>query len=119
MRSREVGRKIEFDIIDRDHYWRMVAVRFLPGLMILVLGFYGVSAFGEEISTGRPPRSGERRAGNDGHWRRDEDGDRKFVPAFTARLEINSAGPRALLPVPVIVKETIPVPGLHYEPIVP
>ena len=52
-------------------------------------------------------------------WRREETGKREFVPAFTARLEINSAGPRALLPVPVIVKETIPIPGLHYEPIVP
>jgi hypothetical protein len=53
------------------------------------------------------------------NWRRDQDGDRKFISAFTARLEINSAGPRALLPVPVIDKETIPIPGLHYEPIVP
>jgi len=33
----------------------MVAVRFLPGLIILVFGFYGVSAFGEEIPTGQPP----------------------------------------------------------------
>ena len=55
MRSRQVGRKIEFDIIDTDRYWRMVAVRFLPGLLFLFLGFYGVSAFGEEISTGQPP----------------------------------------------------------------
>jgi hypothetical protein len=53
------------------------------------------------------------------NWRRDEAGNRKFVPAFTARLEINSAGPRALLPVPLIVEETVPIPGLHYEPIVP
>jgi hypothetical protein len=53
------------------------------------------------------------------NWRREEEGNRKFVPAFTARLEINSAGPRALLPVPLIVKETIPIPGLHEEPILP
>lgn len=30
---------------------------------------------------------------------------REFVQAFTVRLEINSAGPRALLPVPPIVQE--------------
>ena len=53
------------------------------------------------------------------NWRRDVAGNREFIPAFTVRLEINSAGPRALLPVPLIVKETIPVPGLHYEPILP
>ena len=53
------------------------------------------------------------------NWRRDVAGNREFVPAFTARLEINSEGPRALLPVPLIVKETIPIPGLRYEPILP
>src|SRR5512132_3099839 len=42
-------------IMDRDRYKRMVAVRFLPGLIILVLGFCCVSAFGEEIPTGQPP----------------------------------------------------------------
>lgn len=53
------------------------------------------------------------------NWRREGAGNREVVPAFTARLEINSAGPRALLPVPLIVEETIPVPGLRYEPIGP
>jgi hypothetical protein len=53
------------------------------------------------------------------NWRRDDAGNRVFVPAFTVRLEINSAGPRALLPVPLLVEETIPIPGLHYEPINP
>ena len=53
------------------------------------------------------------------NWRREETGKREFIPAFTVRLEINSAGPRALLPVPLIVEETVPIPGLHYEPIVP
>jgi hypothetical protein len=52
------------------------------------------------------------------NWRRDETGGRDVIPAFTVRLEINSEGPRALLPVPVIVQEQLPVPGLHYEPIV-
>jgi hypothetical protein len=52
------------------------------------------------------------------NWRRDEAGGRDVIPAFTVRLEINSEGPRALLPVPVIVQEQLPVPGLHYEPIV-
>ena len=53
------------------------------------------------------------------NWRRVEGGNREFIQAFTFRLEINSEGPRALLPVPLIVKETIPIPGLHYEPIAP
>ena len=52
------------------------------------------------------------------NWRREEAGGREVIPAFTARLEINSEGKRALLPVPVIVQEQLPVPGLHYEPIV-
>jgi len=52
------------------------------------------------------------------NWRRDETGGRDVIPAFTVRMEINSEGPRALLPVPVIVQEQLPVPGLHYEPIV-
>jgi len=52
------------------------------------------------------------------NWRREVAGKREFVPAFTVRLEINSEGPRALLPVPVIAQEQLPVPGLHYEPIV-
>jgi hypothetical protein len=53
------------------------------------------------------------------NWRRNVAGNREFIPAFTVRLEINSEGPRALLPVPLIVKETLPIPGLHYEPIDP
>jgi hypothetical protein len=53
------------------------------------------------------------------NWRREEAGGREVISAFTVRLEINSEGPRALLPVPVIVKEQLPVPGLHYEPIDP
>jgi hypothetical protein len=53
------------------------------------------------------------------NWRRDETGNREIIPAFTVRLEINSEGTRALLPVPLIVKETIPIPGLHEEPIAP
>ena len=53
------------------------------------------------------------------NWRRVEAEKREIIPAFTVRLEINSEGPRALLPVPLIVKETIPIPGLHYEPIAP
>jgi len=44
------------------------------------------------------------------NWLRDEAAGREFVPAFTVRLEINSAGPRALLPVPVVVKEQLPIP---------
>lgn len=51
------------------------------------------------------------------NWRREEAGGREVIPAFTARLEINSEGRRALLPVPVIVKEELPIPGLNYEPI--
>jgi hypothetical protein len=44
------------------------------------------------------------------NWRQDVTGNREFVPAFTARLEINSEGRRALLPVPQIVKEPLPIP---------
>ena len=33
-------------------------MRFLPGFMILVLAFYGISAFGEEIPAGQPPVPG-------------------------------------------------------------
>ena len=53
------------------------------------------------------------------NWRREGAGGREVIPAFSVRLEINSEGRRALLPVPVIVQEQLPVPGLHYEPIVP
>jgi hypothetical protein len=53
------------------------------------------------------------------NWRREGAGNREFVPAFTVRLEINSAGPLALLPVPLIVEEVVPVPGLRYEPVAP
>jgi hypothetical protein len=53
------------------------------------------------------------------NWRREEGGGREVIPAFTARLEINSEGRRALLPVPVIVKEELPIPGINYEPINP
>jgi len=35
---------------------------------------------------------------------------REFIPAFTVRLEINSLGARALLPIPSIVKEQLPIP---------
>ncbi len=45
------------------------------------------------------------------NWRRDEAAGREVVPAFTVRLEINSEGPRALLPVPLIVKEELPIPA--------
>jgi hypothetical protein len=38
-----------------DRYKRMAAGRFLPGLIILVLGFHCLSAFGEEVPTGQPP----------------------------------------------------------------
>jgi hypothetical protein len=48
-------------------------------------------------------------------WRRDEAAGREVVPAFTVRLEINSEGPRALLPVPVIVKEQLPIPAYDRE----
>lgn len=55
------------------------------------------------------------------NWRREVAGKREFVPAFTVRLEINSEGPRALLPVPVIVNEPlpipVPVPGYDPEPV--
>jgi hypothetical protein len=44
------------------------------------------------------------------NWRRDVTGNREIVPAFTVRLEINSEGRRALLPVPQIVKEPLPIP---------
>jgi hypothetical protein len=48
------------------------------------------------------------------NWRRDEaGGGREVVPAFTVRLEINSLGSRALVPVPQIVKEQLPIP--EYE----
>ena len=43
-------------------------------------------------------------------WRRDEATGWEIIPVFTARLEINSLGPRALLPVPKIVKEQLPIP---------
>jgi hypothetical protein len=55
------------------------------------------------------------------NWRREVAGKREFVPAFTVRLEINSEGPRALLPIPVIVNEPlpipVPVPGYEPEPV--
>jgi hypothetical protein len=44
------------------------------------------------------------------NWRRVEAAGREVIPAFTARLEINSEGPRALLPEPLIVKEPLPIP---------
>jgi hypothetical protein len=44
------------------------------------------------------------------NWQRDVTGKRELVPAFTVRLEINSEGRRALLPVPQIVKEPLPIP---------
>ena len=44
------------------------------------------------------------------NWRREEAGRREFIPAFTVRVEINTLGSRALLPVPVIVKEQLPMP---------
>ena len=44
-------------------------------------------------------------------WRRDEAAEREIIPVFTVRLEMNTAGPRALLPVPTIVKEALPIPG--------
>ena len=50
------------------------------------------------------------------NWRRQEAGRREVIPAFTVRLEINSEGPRALLPVPLVVQDRLPIPGLHYEP---
>jgi hypothetical protein len=48
-------------------------------------------------------------------WRRDEAAEREIIPAFTVRLEINTAGPRALLPVPQIVKEQLPIPDYNYD----
>ena len=55
------------------------------------------------------------------NWRREAAGNREFIPAFTVRLEINSEGPRALLPVPVIVNEQlpipVPIPGYDPEPV--
>jgi hypothetical protein len=44
------------------------------------------------------------------NWRRKESGGREFIPAFTVRVEINTLGSRALLPVPVIVNEQLPMP---------
>jgi hypothetical protein len=44
------------------------------------------------------------------NWRRNETGGRDIVPAITLRLEINSEGRRALLPVPLIVEEPLPLP---------
>jgi hypothetical protein len=45
------------------------------------------------------------------NWRREDPvSKREFIPALTARLEINSLGPRALVPIPLIVKEQLPVP---------
>jgi hypothetical protein len=44
------------------------------------------------------------------NWLRDEAAGREFIPAFTVRLEINSLGARALLPIPSIVKEQLPIP---------
>ena len=49
------------------------------------------------------------------NWRHEDTGSRELIPAFTVRLEMNSEGPRALLPVPQIVKEPLPIPGYeHY-----
>jgi hypothetical protein len=45
------------------------------------------------------------------NWARVEAAGREVIPAFTVRLEINSEGPRALLPVPLLVKEQLPIPG--------
>ena len=44
------------------------------------------------------------------NWQRTGSAERKIVPAFTVRLEINSEGRRALLPVPLIVEEPLPLP---------
>ena len=44
-------------------------MRFLSGLMILLLGFYGVSAFGEEIPAGQPPVPDNVPPANGGHPR--------------------------------------------------
>ena len=50
------------------------------------------------------------------NWRRVEAAGREVIPAFTVRLEINSEGPRALFPVPLIVKEQLPIPEHVYKP---
>ena len=44
------------------------------------------------------------------NWRRNGTGGRDIIPAITVRLEINSEGRRALLPVPLIVEEPLPLP---------
>lgn len=44
-------------ITDRDRYRWMAEVRFLPGLIIIVLSLNWGSAFGEEIPAGQPPVS--------------------------------------------------------------
>jgi hypothetical protein len=49
------------------------------------------------------------------NWRRDEGAGREFIPAVTVRLEVNSLGPRALLPAPLIVKEPLPIPDYDYD----
>lgn len=49
------------------------------------------------------------------NWRRNATDGRDIVPAFTVRLEINSEGHRALVPVPVIVREDIPIPFPRYD----
>jgi hypothetical protein len=49
------------------------------------------------------------------NWRRDETGGREFVPAFTARLEMNSLGSRALLPAPLVHKEKAPIPVREHD----
>ena len=50
------------------------------------------------------------------NWRRRADATgREVIPAFTLRLEINSEGHRALVPVPVIVREDIPIPFPRYD----
>jgi hypothetical protein len=49
------------------------------------------------------------------NWRRDEAAERELIPAFTVRLEINSLGARALLPVPLVVNEQLPIPDYNYD----
>jgi hypothetical protein len=49
------------------------------------------------------------------NWRRNLTGGRDIVPAFTVRLEINTEGHRAILPVPLIVKEDLPIPFPRYD----
>jgi len=44
------------------------------------------------------------------NWKRNDTGGREIVPALTVRLEINSEVRRALLPVPLIVEEPLPLP---------